>query len=44
MLAHTKKHPTDSERLEARFVGSRDKIAELRKVAADLGLTKSASR
>ena len=38
MLEHTKKHPTDSERLEARFVGSRDKIAELRKVAEHLGL------
>lgn len=36
MLAHTKKHPIDSERLEARFVGSRDKIAELREVGESL--------
>jgi ribosome-binding protein aMBF1 (putative translation factor) len=38
MRGHTKKHPTESDRLEARFVGSRDKIAELRKVAERLGL------
>lgn len=37
-MAHTKKRPTESDRLEARFVGARDKIVELRKVAERLGL------
>lgn len=37
MLGHTKKRPTE-QAVEARFVGARDKIRELRRVAKNLGL------
>ena len=37
MLGHTKKHPTEAT-AEARFVGARDKIVELRRLAKSLGL------
>jgi DNA-binding XRE family transcriptional regulator len=37
MLERTKKRPTDKP-IEARFIGSRDKIAQLREVAKSLGL------
>jgi DNA-binding XRE family transcriptional regulator len=37
MLERTKKHHTDKP-MEARFIGSRDKIVQLREVAKSLGL------
>lgn len=37
MLGPTKKHPTEQV-VEARFVGARDKIRELRRMAKSLGL------
>ena len=37
MLERTKKRPTDKP-MEARFIGSRDKIVQLREVAESLGL------
>jgi len=37
MLEHTKKRPTDMP-VEARFIGSRDKIIQLRELAKSLGL------
>ena len=43
MLEHTKKHPTE-ELGEARFVGSLEKILELREVAKRMGLYEASER